>query len=445
MKREIPLPSAWCSRMEKSLGAEYEAFFEIQSSTSPVSIRLNPNKAAALPFEGMMPIEWSPYGRYLPDRPIFTLDPLFHAGAYYVQEAGSMLIDELIRSIPTRETPLNVLDLCAAPGGKSLGLLDSIARNGILVANEPVSSRNDALRHNLSRWGRSNVIVTQSEARHFSPKQRFDVILIDAPCSGEGLFRKDHAARGEWTPERAQACVVRQQQILTDIFPALKPGGYMIYSTCTYNPAENDECLSEFISENPVQPIGVTPPSNVVQTRYGWQAFPHRISGEGFYCALLQKDGDWSANDHDIGKPKKTTIKHWETFVGEDLSMHLREEKIGTVLFPAFMSNLLDSLSGQVQIRQYGTPLGVTKGDLAIPSAELAMSDVLSSDFNSIDLTPEQALHFLSGETRFAPGNESGWHLIRQGGLGLGWAKWVGNRWNNHYPLPWRIRMNLKQ
>ena len=443
MKREIPLPSAWCSRMENSLGAEAKAFFETQASNSPVSIRLNPNKSASLSFDAMLPIAWSPHGRYLPERPIFTLDPLFHAGAYYVQEAGSMLIDELIRSIPLGDKPLCVLDLCAAPGGKSLGLLDSIASNGILVANEPVSSRNDALRHNLARWGRSNVIVTQSEARHFAKEQRFDVILIDAPCSGEGLFRKDHAARSEWTPERAQQCSLRQQQILSDIFPALKPGGYLIYSTCTYNPAENDECLDEFIAKYPVQHLVVNAPFNVEQTRYGWQAFPHRINGEGFYCALLQKEGDWHENDLDFGRSIKALHRHWTTFVGESPNMNYREEKIGTVMFPAMMNNLLDSLAGQVQIRQYGTPLGLIKGDSAIPSAELALSDVLSSNINITQLTKTQSLHFLSGDTRFTTGTASGWHLITQGGLGLGWAKWVGSRWNNHYPMPWRIRMSL--
>ncbi|MFM9009086.1 MAG: methyltransferase RsmF C-terminal domain-like protein [Bacteroidota bacterium] len=443
MKPEIPLPVDWCSRMGELLGAESGVFFEFQASASPVSIRLNPAKLVPISFEEMTPVEWSPHGRYLRDRPTFTLDPLFHAGAYYVQEAGSMLIDELIRSIPIRDTPLYVLDLCAAPGGKSLGLLDSIANNGILVANEPIPLRNDALRHNLARWGRSNVIVTQSEARHFSKQERFDVILVDAPCSGEGLFRKDHAARSEWTLERAEVCAVRQQQILTDIFPALKPGGYLIYSTCTYNPAENDGCIHDFISKHPVHPIVVTPPAKVESTQYGWQAYPHRINGEGFYCALLQKAGDWEEKEIGSKSTLKTPPRHWIPFVREVNNMLFREEKIGTVMFPSLMAELLDSLTGQVQIRQYGTPLGVSKGELANPSAELALSQLIAPAFDTFDVTKEQALQFLSGETRFVPGAASGWHLIRHGGLGLGWAKWVGNRWNNAYPQPWRIRMKL--
>ena len=244
----ISLPTAFTERMQQLLGNESETFFQALVSESPTSIRLNPEKTANtdLPFSELLSrqVPWCSNGYYLKERPSFTSDPLLHGGAYYVQEASSMFLQVVLQQI-TGDTPLRVLDLCAAPGGKSTLLANNLPKDSLLVSNEVIKSRASILKENIIKWGYDHIVVTNSDPNRFTGmKGAFDMILVDAPCSGEGMFRKDEKAITEWSENNLCLCEERQKRILSDVWDALAPGGYLVYSTCTYNPGENEDILN---------------------------------------------------------------------------------------------------------------------------------------------------------------------------------------------------------
>lgn len=255
-----------------------------------VSVRVNPFKlsldALRAHFGNLAgeAVAWAPdEGFYLRGRPSFTLDPLFHAGAYYVQEASSMYVGALLDRAADglgRHSGLRVLDLCAAPGGKSTQLLSHLDDTSLLVANEVVPARATTLAENIARWGCSNVAVTNSDPSAFTALRGFfDVVVVDAPCSGEGMFRKDDRAVAEWSPGNVRLCAVRQRRILGDVWPALAPGGFLIYSTCTFNRLEDEDNVDWIAAELGAECLGM---------RHFW---PGEDRGEGFFAALLQKEG----------------------------------------------------------------------------------------------------------------------------------------------------------
>jgi len=234
-------PKAFKAEIEVVLGKEYNDFFDTLTGKAATSIRFNPRKLAAIP-EGFDQVPWYDRAIYLPERPKFTLDPLFHAGAYYVQEASSMILAHALTALVDFSRPLKVLDLAAAPGGKSTLLADLLSDDSLLLANEVIKSRYQVLRQNLIKWGSPNTIASNHDAAGLqSLGQYFDIILVDAPCSGEGLFRKNPAAVDEWSVEQVAHCSARQKKILSDTVALLKPGGLLVYSTCTYNRQENEE------------------------------------------------------------------------------------------------------------------------------------------------------------------------------------------------------------
>ena len=244
----ISLPPAFTERMQQLLGNESETFFQALVSESPTSIRLNPEKTVNtdLPFSELLSrqVPWCSNGYYLKERPSFTSDPLLHGGAYYVQEASSMFLQVVLQQI-TEDTPLRVLDLCAAPGGKSTLLANNLPKDSLLVSNEVIKSRASILKENIIKWGYDHIVVTNSDPNRFTGmKGAFDMILVDAPCSGEGMFRKDEKAITEWSENNLRLCEERQKRILSDVWDALAPGGYLVYSTCTYNPGENEDILN---------------------------------------------------------------------------------------------------------------------------------------------------------------------------------------------------------
>ena len=243
------LPDAFAAQMQQQLGSDYEAFAAALATPPPVSIRLNPRKPA-VDIVGLTPVPWCAEGFYLPSRPVFTLDPLFQAGAYYVQEASSMLLAEAIRQTVGKrkpyagQAPLKALDLCAAPGGKSTLLASALPPHSVLVCNEVIRSRVPVLRENIDKWGYANVVVSHHDPDDFAPLAGFfDLVMIDAPCSGEGLFRKDPKAMNEWSPEHVMLCAARQGRILAASAPLVAEDGWLIYSTCTYNDAENRQAM----------------------------------------------------------------------------------------------------------------------------------------------------------------------------------------------------------
>ena len=286
------------SLLRESAGEKYaEITLEALTKEPSTSVRLNPSKLKECPFDGAERIPWSPYGYILKERPVFTLDPLFHAGAYYVQESSAMMVGELFRQVTKDiEGHLNVLDLCAAPGGKTTDIAASLRErlgdNFSLIANEPVKNRYSILKGNVETWGDKRVGVVSKDPSAFGSEPMFDVIVTDVPCSGEGMFRKDPRALQEWAPDLPSFCAARSRRILADIWPTLREGGILIYSTCTFNHLENDDTVEWTAMELGADVIGPEelPPS--IRTKNGFLMLPGLVPGEGQYAAALRKHGE---------------------------------------------------------------------------------------------------------------------------------------------------------
>ena len=286
------------SLLRESAGEKYaEITLEALTKEPFTSVRLNPSKLKECPFDGAERIPWSPYGYILKERPVFTLDPLFHAGAYYVQESSAMIVGELFRQVTKDiEGHLNVLDLCAAPGGKTTDIAASLRErlgdNFSLIANEPVKNRYSILKGNVETWGDKRVGVVSKDPSAFGSEPMFDVIVTDVPCSGEGMFRKDPRALQEWAPDLPSFCAARSRRILADIWPTLREGGILIYSTCTFNHLENDDTVEWTARELGADVISPEelPPS--IRTKNGFLMLPGLVPGEGQYAAALRKHGE---------------------------------------------------------------------------------------------------------------------------------------------------------
>jgi len=239
-------PDSFIQRISGQKYIDSQALLKALEEPSPVSIRINPSKWDGIPADAE-PVPWSSNGFYLKNRPSYTLDPLFHSGCYYPQEASGMFLEQVIRQTTDLAGDLRVLDLCAAPGGKSILLSDLIGPDNLLVANEAIRARAGILAETLTKWGSGNTLVTQNDPAAFGRLPGyFDVIVVDAPCSGEGMFRSEIALK-EWSVSNALHCSERQKRILMDVWPALKENGILVYSTCTFNPGENEENIKWFI------------------------------------------------------------------------------------------------------------------------------------------------------------------------------------------------------
>lgn len=445
------LPKDFCKRIEDDW-PDGDKLLHSLDEASPISIRLHKLKSSAS-FKQEKSVPWTNLGRYLEERPSFTLDPLFHAGAYYPQEAGSMFVDWIVNQLTLPKEPI-LLDLCAAPGGKSTVLLDFLQGTGILVSNEIIRSRSYILRDNISKWGYSNCVVTNNSVEDFSGfESTFDCILVDAPCSGEGMFRKDPNARAEWSVENMKTCEVRQQNILTHCADLVQDGGYIIYSTCTFNHGENELQLQDFIVHNPFESVklpidetwGLTPDN----LGLGFYALPSKMQTEGFYFAVLRKvESEKPNNPNKKGKDKKKSPR--ETFTKADVQLptpklkdYEQLEKNDYVFgFPLTQSTLAKSFLSNLTIVKWGVRFGaMIKGKL-VPDHELAMSSELNEGFQRVELSKMDALRYLKGET-FSLEAPQGWVIVTFNQLPLGWIKSMGNRFNNYYPKELRIRMEL--
>lgn len=367
-----------------------------------------------------------------------------------------MFLYEALRQTVDFARPLKALDLCAAPGGKSTLLSSMLNAQSLLIANEVIRPRVGALRENLEKWGNPNIAVSSAEAGDFAALEGwFDVIVTDAPCSGEGLFRKDPAAINEWSPAHVDLCAGRQKRILADIIPALAPGGVLAYSTCTYNRQEDDENVGWIIATFGLEPLKLNIPADwgIVETPGGgYQFFPHRLRGEGFFIALFRKkDGPAPKNTPaaryknitPLSKKQIPAVEHWLQ-PGFDASFF--ETPSGDVMaLPAQFDQEYRILDSALKNKWFGLNTGTFKGADFIPSHDLALCRCASPTLPSIDFTREQALRFLKKEVFDLPAGapQKGWALARFGGINLGWLKVLPNRWNNYLPAERRIRMEL--
>lgn len=443
------LPEAFTSRIKQYLNEDADAFFLSLNSATPVSIRINREKNVGLNYSSIVP--WCDTGFYLNERPVFTLDPLFHAGCYYVQEASSMFLGFALEQTIDKKAALTVLDLCAAPGGKSTHILSCISKESTLISNEIIPSRNKILRENLSKWGFANSIVTQNETSHFASSGiLFDAIVVDAPCSGEGLFRKDPAAINEWSVDNVKLCSTRQNNILEEIKDCLAQNGFLFYSTCTYEPAENDDQIAQLLSSGEFELVALKNiPEGITTTSYGYQFYPHKTKGEGFYLSVLKKTSPSysSSTTRDKNKskePKSSSDTQLKSFLKHPEFFTLMQFNEMTLALPVHTYSVLQQIGNKLHIKSAGVTMGTTKGKDFIPAHELALSIDLNTDNNRIELTIEDALIYLKCDTIKVNSADKGWAVVTYQNQALGWIKILQGRVNNYFPKELRIKMQIK-
>ena len=457
------LSQAFIERTRQLLGEDiYPLFEEALANEVPVSIRPNRTKCQ-LPVEGE-PIPWATSGIYLKSRPTFTFDPLFHAGCYYVQEASSMFVERVLREYV--HEPVVMLDLCAAPGGKSTLCRSALPEGSLLVANEVMRNRSQVLAENLIKWGHPEVVVTNNDPADFTELTHlFDVILTDVPCSGEGMFRKDQVAVDEWSLENVDICWQRQRRILTDIWPSLKPGGLLIYSTCTFNREEDEDNVAWIARElgAEILPVSIYDSWGITGNLVGrdfpvYRFLPHKTKGEGFFLAVLRKDGDvceetpkrFAKASARMDKKKKgkdtkqplvvpKEAKEWLASAS-DYSLAMKDTQV--VAFPKAYQDEYALLQQYLKVIHAGITLGEIKGKDLIPHHSLAMSTALAEDlFPRTEVSYEQAIAYLRKEGLILDTDvPRGYVLLTYQGIPLGFVKNIGNRANNLYPQEWRIR-----
>ena len=419
---------------------------ESLQTDAPSSIRKHPLKTKQV-FEGERAIEWCGNAFHLPARPNFTLQPLFHAGCFYPQEAGSMLLDTALKSL---ELPLHakILDLCAAPGGKSTLIASFLDGNGMLVSNEVINQRAKILKENLTKWGYSNSIVTNNDPSDFARIPHFfDVIVVDAPCSGEGMFRKDPNSRKEWSPDNVQFCASRQRRIISDVWPSLAVNGCLIYSTCTFNAQENEENISWMLKEFDAEivPIKIPDQFTVGRNGVGAYGFPGTSETEGFFLAVIRKLSPVNAS---IGKKNLSMLQKQKELLDLTHFANISDSEIyfwnnQLMAVPQKFADEFLMVQANFHIIKWGTNLGEIARKGIIPHHELAMSTSLLTYPNSIQVSRQEALEYLHGDT-FSLSGTPGFQLIRFENEALGWIKHLGNRFNNLYPKEWRIKMDVK-
>jgi 16S rRNA C967 or C1407 C5-methylase (RsmB/RsmF family)/NOL1/NOP2/fmu family ribosome biogenesis protein len=453
------LPPALLASLQTANGFDEKAFVAIHESGEQItSIRLNPGKIfdtqhSILNIQGKIP--WSSNGYYLTERPSFTSDPLFHSGGYYVQEASSMFLEEVIKQTCDLSKPLKVLDLCAAPGGKSTLLQSIISSESLLVSNEVIKTRVNILSENITKWGAANVVVTNNDPKDFQRLPGyFDVIVIDAPCSGSGLFRKDPDAITEWSPDNVILCTQRQQRILADIMPALKPGGILIYSTCSYSKEEDEQICDWLLSgiRYPVSGIqlNIEPDWHIVETKsskqnaFGYRFYPDKLKGEGFFIAAFTKEG----NDlHSTGikfKDKPVLLDRSEIALLHPLirnasSFSFFKWQDDILAVPAGLLNDIFHLKSALYLKKAGVKTGSIIRNELIPSHEFALSELATDQVNAIEVDLATALQYLRRADIEVDFSQKGWVLLRYKNLAMGWIKSLANRINNYYPKDWRI------
>ena len=496
-----PFPVGFCRSTEELLGgSDARSLLAALDTPSPVSVRFNPYKVQgpsgqrisgndpsvnptgeSVVVTGGNPIDSAPFSqgtdsggtplirpaqlagnevpwcRYGTERPSFTLDPAFHAGAYYVQEAGSMFVERIFRQLFEPDTPLRILDLCAAPGGKTTLLSTLAGASGLVVANEVIRQRAGTLVDNVRKWGIGNTLVTNNDPSHFaSLRHYFDLVLVDAPCSGEGMFRKDRDARGEWSEGNVKLCAARQDELLREAWRALKPGGTLIYSTCTFNRDEDEGALERMLgwAEDEAAQAGevaVDASWGIVCGRVGafrtFRFYPHRARGEGFFAAVVRKAFDAGGRCR-TPKARRTVFASVDRAAAAELRRWVNSPErmcFATVADTCYgyyvaQAEAVKALAEALPVIYSGVAMGqLFKGRLR-PDPALAFFCGLNRDaVPAAELDEEQTLRFLRRQEIGAGPFAEGINLVCARGRALGFAKRIGNRVNNMYPNSLRI------
>lgn len=416
---QTPLPSGFISELESLIPDEAEECISALEQAPATSVKLNTRKCddpSILGYGELERVKWCDTGYYLPQRPKFTLNPLLHAGVFYVQDASSMIYETIMKGlIPmTFDTSLTpaVADLCAAPGGKTTSLINAVPDGVFLLANEFTPQRAGALKENILKWGYPEIMVTNSPISKLAKAgAAFDVVAVDAPCSGEGMMRKEEIARSQWSEGLIDQCVKLQREILDDACRMLKPGGFLIYSTCTFNRREDEEQVEWLVENHGMAPFDPGFPEeweimSGIDTPYPCFRFmPHHTRGEGLFVAVMRKETD--EYEKTLPLPK---LKDW--------------------------------LRKNVKVIADGIPAQEKKGRDMVPTSVSAFAtDFKRGSFPEIEVDEATALSYLRHEVlRFGPEVEKGFTVIKFKGFPLGFVKNIGSRANNMFPAEWRIR-----
>jgi 16S rRNA C967 or C1407 C5-methylase (RsmB/RsmF family)/NOL1/NOP2/fmu family ribosome biogenesis protein len=450
-------PSNFIQSLHGVTGFDESSFRAAHDEPPPVSIRVNREKlkdVSLLSASGLKiksPVPWTSSAFYLEERPLFTLDPALHAGAYYVQEASSMFLEYLLNESLSARRDLKVLDLCAAPGGKTT-LLAGMQQFKLVLANEIIRTRVNILYENAVKWGDPKIFISNNDPAHFaSLPGYFDVMVVDAPCSGSGLFRKDKDALDEWSVSNVMHCAERQKRILADALPALKQDGLLVYSTCSYS-KEEDEDILDFLSDHAaLESVDVDVPAEwgIVKTYgsrggVGYRFFPGKTMGEGFFiaCFRLKEQVDGKPNYSKRKMTRNTRASVPANWLRQDLEMEtiLAGEEIYCIPMELLEDHI--SLREVLNVRKSGVKAGFSGRNEFIPDHELVLSYLVSERAPRMQLDREKALQYLRKQVFDPSGGEKGWHIASYGNLSLGLVKHLGNRLNNYYPASWRILMS---
>jgi 16S rRNA C967 or C1407 C5-methylase (RsmB/RsmF family)/NOL1/NOP2/fmu family ribosome biogenesis protein len=449
------LPQAFLNRIQLQFKEDANAFVKAIETESHTSIRLNPAKKSNA-FSGDANIPWCNEGRMLHERPVFIADPLWHAGVYYVQESSSMFLKHVYNTIAAMlPNEVRILDLCAAPGGKSTLLASLLGNSDLLVSNEVIKNRVGILLENLTRWGTSQAVITNNAAADFAKLGHyFDVIVVDAPCSGEGMFRKDKNAILEWSESHVELCASRQKNILRDVLPALKPGGFLIYSTCTFNEQENEQQVLALINKGyksvkiPIEEEWGIEEITTYASKplFGYKFLPHKVLGEGLFMACLQKSEDDNIKRLDIRKYAQTISLNEITsaYLNQPEKFVMQKGVEQLVVYPIALAQEMIFLQHQLNVRQSGLKMGEMMKNKLIPDYALALSSQLSKEVSRTDLDLQQSIAYLR---RQAPQvnlfSITGWQTVSYLDYPLGWVNVLSNRVNNYLPLNMRILKEL--
>ena len=454
------IPKQLIESLQDVIGFDEEAFLESHHHPKTItSIRFNSKKINTVNIDELNKeyelnivknVPWCKEGFYLGNRPKFTFDPLFHAGVYYVQEASSMFLNHIVEQLFKKEDEKVILDLCAAPGGKST-LLANFFSKSLIVSNEVIKQRVNVLAENITKWGNHNCIVTNNDPKGFKQLTNFfDLIVIDAPCSGSGLFRKDSKAIDQWSEQNVKLCSQRQQRIISEISNCIKDDGILIYSTCSYSKEENEDVLDWMLNEFECKTIKITFNENwgIVETlsdqnkAFGYRFYPNKVQGEGFYIAAISFKKKFvkqkfktqlflpiSKNENEI------ILKHIE----HENELIFFKHNNNIICFPLRFYYELEVIAAYIYIKKAGVELGIIKGNDLIPAHDLAMSMIKLKNFNKISVSIEFVLQYLSKKTVIINTEFKGWALVLYKSVNIGWIKVLDNRINNYYPANWRI------
>ncbi|MDE6300302.1 MAG: RNA methyltransferase RsmF [Muribaculaceae bacterium] len=452
----MTLPDGFIKMLD-GLGPEYSALADTLTDSAPeVAVRLNRAKLdrhglSSLPVtEGAAPVAWCADGFVLKARPAFTLDPALHQGLYYVQDASSMAVGAAVRLaaaiIGEKNRPLRFLDACAAPGGKTTAAIAALPPETFVVANEFDPRRAAVLSENLSKWGRSAIVTTGNAAEPWRLPGFFDIIAADVPCSGEGMMRKEPQAVAQWSPGLVESCASLQAEIVASLWDALTPGGVMIYSTCTFNPVENEEIVARLIDFCDAEPLRIPEleTDGVLGAHPGYMFpvyhfLPGLVPGEGQFVAMVRKPLITSGGETRLPRVQQQTVRVPEYLDGDYVYSQDKDGRITAL--PAAHRALAAAVAATRRVRQAGIEIGTMKGRDIIPAQPLASAiDLRHNAFPTAAVDLDTALAYLRRQSVTLPeATPRGHTVLTYGGAPLGFVKNLGNRTNNLYPAPWRI------